>query len=80
MLLELMQMDERETHFWEVFLFGVLHAIGVCKGERPSQSWAQSTTHIQETHKTTPNTIKNTQGKEQTIAEITRGTSSTNDA
>jgi hypothetical protein len=29
---------------------------------------------------TTANTIKNTQGNQQTIAEITRGTSSTNDA
>jgi hypothetical protein len=80
MLLELTQMDERETHFREVFLFGVLHARGVCKAERPSQSWAQSKTHIQETHKTTVNTIRNTQGKQQTIAEITWGTSSTNDA
>jgi hypothetical protein len=26
------------------------------------------------------NTIKNTQGEQQTVAEITRGTSSTNDA
>jgi hypothetical protein len=48
MLLELTQMDERETHFRKVFLFGVLHARGVCKAERPSQSWAQGTTHIQE--------------------------------
>jgi hypothetical protein len=31
-------MDERETHFREVFLFGVLHARGVCKDERPSKS------------------------------------------
>jgi hypothetical protein len=38
MLLELTQMDERETHFREVFLFGVLQARGVCKAERPSQS------------------------------------------
>jgi hypothetical protein len=38
MLLELMQMDEGETHFREVFLFEVLHARGVCKAERPSQS------------------------------------------
>jgi hypothetical protein len=53
MLLELVQMDERETHFREMFLFGVLQARGVCKAERPSQSWTQSTTHIQETHKTT---------------------------
>jgi hypothetical protein len=74
MLLELMQMDERETQFREVFLFGVLHARGVCKAERPSQSWAHSTTHIQDTHKITSNTIKNTQGKQQTTAEITRGT------
>jgi hypothetical protein len=37
-------------------------------------------THIQETHETAANTIKNTQGKQQTIAEITQGTSSTNDA
>jgi hypothetical protein len=63
-------MDARETHFREVFLFGVLHARGVRKAERPSQSGAQSTTHIQETHKTTVNTIKNTQGKQQIIAEI----------
>jgi hypothetical protein len=80
MLLELTQMDERETHFREVFLFGVLHARGVCKAERTSQPWAQITTHLHETHKTTANTIKNTQGKQQIIAEITRGTSSTNDA
>jgi hypothetical protein len=73
-------MNGRETHFWEVFLFGVLHAIGVCKAERPSQSGAQSTTHIQETHITTAKAIKNTRGKQQTIAEITRGTSSTDDA
>jgi hypothetical protein len=79
-ILEMMQMDERETHFREVFVFGVLQARGVCKAERPSQSWAQGTTHIQETHMTTANTIKNTQGNQQTIAEITRGTSSTNDA
>jgi hypothetical protein len=79
MLLELTQMDEGETHFREVFLIGVLQARGVCKAERPSQSWAQSTTHIQETHKTTANTIKNTQGKQETIVGITRGTSSTND-
>jgi hypothetical protein len=45
-------MDERETHFREVFLFGVLQARGVCKAERPSQSSTQSTTNIQETHKT----------------------------
>jgi hypothetical protein len=38
MLLELMQMDERETHFREVFVFRVLHARGVCKAERLSQS------------------------------------------
>jgi hypothetical protein len=30
--------------------------------------------------RTTANTIKNTQGKQQTISEITRGTSGTNDA
>jgi hypothetical protein len=36
--------------------------------------------HTQETQKATANTIKNTQGKQQTIAGITRGTSSTNDA
>jgi hypothetical protein len=52
-ILELMQKDERETHFREVFVFGVLQARGVCKAERPSQSWAQGTTHIQEAHKTT---------------------------
>jgi hypothetical protein len=73
-------MDERETLFREVFPFGALQARGVCKAERPSQSRAQSTAHIQETHQTTANTIKNTQGKQQTIAEIARGTSSTNDA
>jgi hypothetical protein len=38
MILELTQMDERETHFREVFVFGVLQARGVCKAERPSQS------------------------------------------
>jgi hypothetical protein len=73
-------MHGRETHIWEVFLFGVLHARGLCKAERPSQTRAQSATHIQETHKTIENTIKITQGKQQTIAEITRGTSGTNDA
>jgi hypothetical protein len=31
-------MDGRETHFREVFLFRVLHARGVRKAERPSQS------------------------------------------
>jgi hypothetical protein len=36
--------------------------------------------HTQETLQATANTIKNTQGKQQTIAKITRGTSSTNDA
>jgi hypothetical protein len=72
-------MDERETLFREVFLLGVLQARGVCKAERPSQSQAQSTTLIQETHTTTTNSIKNTQGKQQTVAEITQGTSSTND-
>jgi hypothetical protein len=38
MLLELTQMDERETHFREVFLLGVLQARGVCRAKRPSQS------------------------------------------
>jgi hypothetical protein len=36
--------------------------------------------HTQETIQATANTIKITQGKQQTIAEITQGTSSTNDA
>jgi hypothetical protein len=40
----------------------------------------QGTTRIQETYMTTSNAIKNTQGKQQTITEITQGTSSTNDA
>jgi hypothetical protein len=40
----------------------------------------QGTTRIQETYMTNANAIKNTQGKQQTIAEITQGTSSTNDA
>jgi hypothetical protein len=31
-------MDGRETHFREVFLFGVLNARRVYKAERPSQS------------------------------------------
>jgi hypothetical protein len=39
-----------------------------------------TTKHYQEHTRQLQNTIKNTQGKQQTIAEITRGTSSTNDA
>jgi hypothetical protein len=31
-------MDERETHFMEVFLFRVLEARGVCKADRPSET------------------------------------------
>jgi hypothetical protein len=30
------------------FYLGVLHARGVCKAERPSQSWAQSTKHTRQ--------------------------------
>jgi hypothetical protein len=67
-------------HIFVRFPNWVLQTKGFFKAERPSQSWAQTTTHFQETHKTTANTIKNTQGKQQTIAEIARGTSSTNDA
>jgi hypothetical protein len=38
------------------------------------------TIHTQETHKATANNTKNTQGKQETVAEITPSTSSTSDA
>jgi hypothetical protein len=52
----------------------------VFKAERPKQAQAQGNTHILGMHKTIANTIKNSQGKHQTIADIALGTSSTNDA
>jgi hypothetical protein len=43
-------MDEKETHFREVFLFGVLQARGVCKAERPRAGTSRRQQHSLKKH------------------------------
>jgi hypothetical protein len=73
-----------KTLFKEVFLFRVLHDLWFSRprgqNKHKHKHKHKVTIHIQETHQTIAHTIKNRQGKQHAIAEIVRGTSSTNDA
>jgi hypothetical protein len=69
-----------KTLFKEVF-YSEFYTIEDFSGrEAKNKHNHKVTVHTQETHQATADNIQNTQGNQQTIARITRGTSSTNDA
>jgi hypothetical protein len=69
-----------KTHSSEVSYSGFHAPEGFLGRGAKNKHKLKVTTHTQQTHVATANNIKNTQGNQRTIAEITRGTSSTNDA
>jgi hypothetical protein len=53
-------MDEGETYFWEVFYSGFYMTKGFVRPIGQNKHKHKVTTHTQETHKTSANTINNT--------------------
>jgi hypothetical protein len=83
MLLELTQMDERETHFRKVFLFYFYLGFYMPEGFVRLRGQVNHEHRVQHTFKNTQDKRKHYQEhtrQQQAIAEITRGTSSINDA
>jgi hypothetical protein len=80
MLLKLTKIGERESHFKEISYPGFYTIEVFLRLRGQIKHMHKVTIHPHETRKTTANNTQNTQGNQQTIVRITRGTSSTNDA